>query len=63
MSAIDLVRFMTALDGTRGKPLLNEKMHEAMLAPPPPLKPRPNGTWPGLGWDSVVSNRIQARLL
>ena len=55
MSAIDLVRFMTALDGTRGKPLLSEKAHESMLAPPPPpLKRRPNGTWPGLGWDSVV---------
>jgi CubicO group peptidase (beta-lactamase class C family) len=55
MSAIDLVRFMTALDGSRGKPLLKEKTFEAMLAqPPPPLKPRPNGTWIGLGWDSVV---------
>jgi CubicO group peptidase (beta-lactamase class C family) len=55
MSTIDLVRFLTSLDGTRGKPLLKEKEFEAMLAPPPPpLMPRPNGTWYGLGWDIAV---------
>lgn len=55
MSAIDLVRFMTAVDGTNGKPLLSEKSHEAMLAKPPaPLKPRADGSWPGLGWDKVA---------
>ena len=55
MSAIDLLRFVTALDGTRGTPLFQQKTFDAMLArPPPPLTPRPNGTWPGLGWDSVI---------
>ena len=55
MSAIDLVRFMTALDGTRGTPLLKGKAFEAMLAaPPPPLKPRPDGTYVGLGWDAAL---------
>lgn len=55
MSAIDLVRFMTALDGTRGTPLLKEKAFEAMLAaPPPPLKPRPDGAYVGLGWDAAL---------
>ncbi len=55
MSAIDMVRFLTALDGSRGKPLLKEKTFEAMIAPPPPpLVPRPDGTWNGLGWDIAV---------
>jgi N-acyl-D-amino-acid deacylase len=55
MSAIDMVRFLTALDGSRGKSLLKEKTFEAMLAPPPPpLMPRPDGTWTGLGWDIAV---------
>jgi CubicO group peptidase (beta-lactamase class C family) len=54
MSAIDLVRFMTALDGSRGPRLLKEDTLKEMLAkPPPPLRPLPNGTYPGLGWDSV----------
>jgi CubicO group peptidase (beta-lactamase class C family) len=55
MSAIDLVKFLTALDGSRGKPLLKEKTFEAMLAPPPPpLMPRADGTWYGLGWDIAI---------
>jgi hypothetical protein len=30
-------------------------MRQVMLDPPPePIKPRPNGTWFGLGWDAVV---------
>ena len=53
-SAPDLVRFLTALDGSRGKPFLSEKMTRTMLAPPPPpLKPRENGSYFGLGWDRV----------
>ena len=55
MSAIDLVRFLSALDGSRGKPLLKNESFDAMLAPPlPPLMPRPDGTWYGLGWDIAV---------
>jgi N-acyl-D-amino-acid deacylase len=54
-SAVDLAKFLTALDGSRGKPLLNEKTFRLMIAPPaPPLKPREDGTFVGLGWDSVL---------
>jgi N-acyl-D-amino-acid deacylase len=54
-SVVDLVRFLTNLEGSRGKPLLTEKTRDLMLAPPvKPLRPRPNGTYFGLGWDSVA---------
>jgi CubicO group peptidase (beta-lactamase class C family) len=53
-SAVDLARFLSALDGSRGKPFLSEEMTKQMLAPPPPpLEKRPGGTWFGLGWDVV----------
>jgi N-acyl-D-amino-acid deacylase len=53
-SAPDMARFLTALDGSRGKPFLSEKMTRAMLAPPPPpLGPRKDGSYFGLGWDRV----------
>jgi hypothetical protein len=55
-SALDVIRFLTALDGTRTKPLLGEKMMKEMLGrPPAPLKLQPDGTWVGLGWDRVVT--------
>jgi N-acyl-D-amino-acid deacylase len=55
-SAVDLVRLLTALDGSRGKPLLSDAVFKQMVAlPPEPLKPRDNGTHVGLGWDSVVT--------
>jgi N-acyl-D-amino-acid deacylase len=54
-SAVDMMRFLTALDGSRGKPVLGEKAFQVMIEPPPPpLKVRPNGTHVGLGWDSVI---------
>src|SRR5262249_9589639 len=54
-SAVDMVRFLTALDGSRGKPFLEEKTFKQMIAlPPPPLRARDNGTHVGLGWDSVI---------
>jgi N-acyl-D-amino-acid deacylase len=54
-SVVDMARFMTNLDGSRGEPVLSEKTRQLMVAPPPdPLKPRENGTWFGLGWDSVI---------
>jgi N-acyl-D-amino-acid deacylase len=54
-SVVDLARFLTNLDGSRGEPVLGEETRRLMIAPPPgPLKPRENGTWFGLGWDSVV---------
>jgi CubicO group peptidase (beta-lactamase class C family) len=56
-SAVDMVRFLTALDGSRGKAFLSEKTFKQMIdLPPSPLKPRENGTYIGLGWDSVIQN-------
>jgi N-acyl-D-amino-acid deacylase len=53
-SVVDLARFLTNLDGSRGEPVLNEKTRQLMLAPPPkPIKPREGGDYFGLGWDSV----------
>jgi N-acyl-D-amino-acid deacylase len=53
-SVVDMVRFLTNLDGSRGKPVLGERMRKQMLAPPPrPIRPHPDGTWFGLGWDRV----------
>jgi N-acyl-D-amino-acid deacylase len=55
-SATDMVRLLTALDGSRGKKLLKDKTYQLMVAPPPPpLKARPNGTHPGLGWPDVFA--------
>jgi CubicO group peptidase (beta-lactamase class C family) len=54
-SVLDMIRFLTALDGSRGKRLLSAKAWQQMLdPPPPPLQPRANGTYFGLGWDSVI---------
>jgi N-acyl-D-amino-acid deacylase len=56
-SVVDVVRFLSNLDGSRGESVLSEKSRELMVEPPPkPLKPRPNGTYFGLGWDSVLKN-------
>lgn len=54
MTATDLVRVLSALDGSRGKGMLTEKTFKLMLAPPPPpLTKRKDGTHPGLGWPTV----------
>jgi N-acyl-D-amino-acid deacylase len=54
-SVVDMARFLTNLDGSRDEPVLSEKTRQLMLEPPPkPLKPRSNGTYFGLGWDSVL---------
>ncbi|HTU27534.1 MAG TPA: serine hydrolase domain-containing protein [Pirellulales bacterium] len=54
-SATDMARFMAAVDGSRGQPLLDKAaMHLMFAPPPPPLKPRENGSYFGLGWDSVL---------
>jgi N-acyl-D-amino-acid deacylase len=53
-SAVDMLRFVTAIDGSRGKPFFDEKTYRLMLEPPPaPLKVREDGTFVGLGWDAV----------
>jgi CubicO group peptidase (beta-lactamase class C family) len=54
-SAIDLVRFLTNIDGSRGKPVLSEKTRNWMFElPREPIKPREDGTYFGLGWDSAA---------
>lgn len=54
-SAVDLARFLTALDGSRGEPVLKPETLVLMTEPPPPpLKPRPDGTYFGLGWDRAA---------
>jgi N-acyl-D-amino-acid deacylase len=56
-SAVDLARFMTNIEGSRGESVLAEKTRKLMLEQPPaPLRPRPDGTWFGLGWDAVLVN-------
>ena len=53
-SVVDMVKFLSALDGTRTKPFLSERSFEAMVAPvPPPVPLRENGATFGLGWDTV----------
>jgi N-acyl-D-amino-acid deacylase len=50
-SAVDMARVLTALDGSRVKPLLSAETMKVMLAPPPPpIEPKADGTYPGLGW-------------
>jgi CubicO group peptidase (beta-lactamase class C family) len=54
VSSVDLARFMTAMEGSRGKAFLSEAIAKEMLAPPPPpLRPNPDGSYFGLGWDVV----------
>jgi CubicO group peptidase (beta-lactamase class C family) len=50
----DLMRFLTAVDGSRGRPILSPKVRTLMLSvPPAPIKPNPQGRHVGLGWDAV----------
>jgi CubicO group peptidase (beta-lactamase class C family) len=50
----DMVRLLVALDGSRGSRFLSEESLRVMTAePPPPVPPRPNGTYAGMGWDQV----------
>src|SRR5262245_6303021 len=53
-SIIDIARFLTSLDGSRGQSVLNEKSRSLMIEPAPaPLKVPANGIFMGHGWDSV----------
>jgi N-acyl-D-amino-acid deacylase len=53
-SVVDLMRLSTNIDKSRGNSVLNSKMRDVMREPPrAPVKRRKNGTWFGLGWDSV----------
>ncbi len=56
-SSVDMVMFMTALDGSRCPSPISDASYQAMLAPlPPPMVDRPNGSHYGLGLDSVKSS-------
>jgi hypothetical protein len=51
---VDVARFLTNLDGSRGQSVLNEKTRALMIeAPPAPLKVPASGIFMGVGWDSV----------
>jgi len=53
-SSVDLVRFLTAVDGTRTAPFLSAALTHRMLSPSPGgVGIHPNGAWFGLGWDDV----------
>ena len=56
-SPLDMVRLLTALDGSRGKKtFLSDKTMREMLAPPTkPLKAGPDKTFPGLGFETVYN--------
>lgn len=57
LSTVDLVKLLTALDGSRGKPFLKKSTYELMMAPPPaPIKARANGVYPGLGFYFVQAS-------
>jgi N-acyl-D-amino-acid deacylase len=49
-SAVDLAWFLTALDGSRGRPFLSREITKDMLAPPIPGRPSESGGYFGLGW-------------
>jgi CubicO group peptidase (beta-lactamase class C family) len=50
----DLMRFLTSVDGSRGRPILSPRLRTLMLAvPPAPIKPNAQGRHVGLGWDAV----------
>jgi CubicO group peptidase (beta-lactamase class C family) len=53
-SSVDLVRFLTAVDGTRTAPFLSAALTDRMLSPGPGgVGIHPNGGWFGMGWDNV----------
>jgi CubicO group peptidase (beta-lactamase class C family) len=50
----DMMRFLTSVDGSRGRPILSPRLRTLMLAvPPAPIKPNAQGRHVGLGWDAV----------
>jgi N-acyl-D-amino-acid deacylase len=53
LSTVDVMRFLTSLDGTRGERVLSKRVYQQMLAPLPSLGKKPNGRHNGLGWDIV----------
>jgi len=57
-SPVDMVRFLTAMDGSQGKRFLNDKTFALMLEPPPaPLKVSPDGKFNGIGWVTTFKSK------
>jgi N-acyl-D-amino-acid deacylase len=53
--SVSLVRFLTAVDGSRVRPMLTEKTFLQMLAPPrQPFKGRTDGYYNALGWPKAL---------
>jgi N-acyl-D-amino-acid deacylase len=50
-SAVDLMRFMTALDASRGRAIISRESYREMLSPLPAFRSRER--YNGLGWDDV----------
>ena len=53
LSTVDAMRFLTALDGSRGERALSPRLYQQMLAPLPSLGAKPGKRHNGLGWDIV----------
>lgn len=52
-SSVDMVKFLTAIDGTRMQGITYESFQELIAPLPPPMKNNPNGSHFGLGLDTV----------
>ncbi len=53
-SAVDMAKFLTCLDGSRGKSIIDANAYKQLLKPlPPPMQNRKNGAHFGLGLDAV----------
>jgi N-acyl-D-amino-acid deacylase len=53
LSTVDALRYLTALDGTRGERALKPRTYQQMLAPLPTLGKKAKALHNGLGWDVV----------
>lgn len=52
-SSVDMVKFLTAIDGTRMQGITLDSFHEMIAPLPPPMQNEANGSHFGLGMDSV----------
>jgi len=52
-SSVDMVRFLTAIDGTRMKGISADSFQQLIAPLPPPMQNDANGSHFGLGMDSV----------
>lgn len=52
-SAVDMVKFLTAIDGTRMQGISYDSFQQLIAPLPPPMKNNPNGSHFGLGLDTV----------